>query len=326
VEALIIAATLLWSFKADAPADVAPLVAGDVVYYASADKKLYALDSRDGARFWSRRFKAPLTTTPILAGGFLYQYVPHPEGRIYALRPEDGETVWRAQAGPGIIIPAAGGGVVVAGLKHELVFFDAATGEELGRTPFDGVVTGAAATGDGDFVAWTAAGRMGRCGPGRAEPSWETDAARAAIYPAVAGNRIYVAEASGAVACYDAVTGEELWRRETGDKLGAAPELAGQGLIVAGRRTLFMFDVEGELLAEVEFDGNVVGAAASTGGAIVVREDGRVLIVYAGGSEGQGEITELFRLEEYAACAPVISGRLLLVADGKEQLKCYELE
>jgi outer membrane protein assembly factor BamB len=224
-------------------------------------------------------------------------------------------------------MPAVGGGVVAAALKHELVFFDAASGEESGRTPFDGVVTGAAATGGGDFVAWTAAGRMGRCGPGRAESSWETDAARAAIYPAVAGNRIYVAEASGAVACYDVATGDELWRRETGDKLGAPPELAGKGMVVAGRRTLLTFDVEGELLSEVLFDGNVVGAAASAGGAVVVREDGRVLIVYTGGSEGgQGEITELFRLEEYAACAPVIAGRLLFVADGKEQLKCYELE
>jgi outer membrane protein assembly factor BamB len=321
VELLITTAVLIWSFKAGAPADAPPLVAENRVYYAAGDKKLYALRLEDGSELWSRRFKAPLPEAPVSAGDYVYLYVPHPEGRIYALRAADGKNVWRGRAGPGVVKAAVGERAVAVGHGEAVVFYDRLSGAEEGKVRFDENVVGAAYAGDGTFLAWTGGGYVAACRPRDAEPLWRTRAVVGGVYVAAASGRAYVAGASGEMASYDLLTGDEIWRTELGEPLTGAPVASGDEIFVPGRRTVFTCDaLTGEILWAFEPGGNVVGAAVHRGRAVVACEDGRVYAATAEGSE------EIFKLESYAATAPAAAADLILATDGEKRLLCFKFE
>jgi len=314
-------AVLVWSFKAGAPADAPPLVAEGRVFYAVADKKIYVVRLDDGKELWSRRFRAPLPVTPVLEDELVYQYVPYPEGYLYALRVADGKVAWRARAGPGVVCPAAGDGVVAVGRGDDAVFYDSLSGEEVARVKFDEAVVGAAYGGGGAFLVWTGGGRVAACRPGEAEPVWRTRVAASGVFGAVASGRAYLAAASGDVACYDVSTGEEVWRDELNEPLAGAPVVAGDALFVAGRRSVFACSASGgEVLWTFNPGGNVVGVAAAGGRAVVACEDGRLFAASAQGSE------ELLRLDGYAAAAPAVAAGFLLAADGENRLHCFKFE
>ncbi len=320
MDALTVAAVLVWSFKAGAPADAPPLVAGDRVYYAAADKRVYALRLDDGEKLWSRRFKAPLPAAPVVEGGLIYQYVPYPEGRVYALRPADGKKVWRAAAGPGVVYPAAGAGVVAVGEEAAAVFYDGLSGEEVGRVRLEEDVVGAAYGGGGLFLIWSGAGLIAAVRPSEDLPIWEAKVASSGLYAAVTAERVNVAAASGTFTSYDLRTGEEIWRRELGEALAGAPVAVDDTLFVPGRRTLFACGAaDGEPLWAVEPGGNVVGIAAYGLRAVVACEDGRVWVAAPEGTE------ELLRLERYAAMPPTVAADLLLISDGRKRLNCFKL-
>jgi outer membrane protein assembly factor BamB len=319
-----LALVLVWSFKAGASADAPPLVADGQVFYAASDKKLYALSAADGEELWSRRFKAPLPVSPVFGDGYVYLYVPHPEGRIYALRPSDGKVMWKSPAGPGVVSAAAGGGVVAVGLGRAAVFYDRLTGDERGRVLLEDDVVGASYAGGESFVVWTGGGRLARCHPSDAEPAWEVEAATGGVSAVAAGGRVYAGAAAGAIVCYDAETGDEMWRRGTDEPLTDSPLSMTDGvLLVAGRRKIFAFSAaDGESRWTSEPGGNVVGAAPYDGGAVAACEDGRVVFARAGG----GEPAALVTLDAYAATGPSIAEGRVYVADGKKSLQCYKIE
>lgn len=321
VELLATTAVLIWSFKAGAPADAPPLAAEGRVYYAAADKKLYALRLEDGEELWSRRFKAPLPDTPVSVGDYVYLYVPYPEGRIYALRAADGKNVWRERAGPGVVKAAVGERAVAVGCGADLVFRDRLSGVEEGKVRFDENVVGAAYAGDGTFLAWTGGGYVAACRPREAEPLWRTKAAAGGIYVTAAGGRAYVAAASGEFASYDVLTGDEYWRAEMGEPLAGASVASGDAVFVPGRRTVFACNpLTGEVTWVFEPGGNVAGVAVHGGRAVVACEDGRVYAATADGAD------ELFKLEGYAATAPAVAADWVLAADGEKRLLCFKFE
>jgi outer membrane protein assembly factor BamB len=311
----------MWTFKAGAPADAPPVVAEGCVYYAAADKKLYALRLDDGEELWSRRFKAPLPEPPVCAGEYVYLYVPHPEGRLYALKVANGKNVWRERAGPGVVKAAVGERTVAVGRDEGVVFYDLLSGAEEGKVSFDEKVVGAAYAGDGAFLVWTGGGYAAVCRAREAEPIWSTRVAVGGLRVVTASGRAYAAAASGEMAAYDMITGDEYWRTEFGEPLAGAPITGGDVLFAAGRRTVFACDVAtGEIIWTFAPGGNVVGAAAHRGRAVVACEDGRVYVATAGGAE------ELFKLEGSAATAPAVAGDLVLAVDGEKRLSCFKLE
>lgn len=324
MELTTLAVVLMWSFKAGAAADAPPLVAGDRVFYAASDKKLYALNVADGEELWSRRFKAPLPVSPVSGDGVVYQCVPYPEGRIYAVRSSDGKVLWKSPAGPGVVSAAAGGGVVAVGRGNAAVFYDSLSGDERGRISFDDDVVGALYAGGESFVVWTGGGRVARGGLSDGEPAWEIKAAPGGVRAAAAGGRVYVGAAAGAIICYDAETGDEVWRRDVNEPLTDSPLYPDGGvLLVAGRRSVFAFSAkDGELRWTAEPGGNVVGAAPYAEGAVVACEDGRVVFARAEG----GEPALLVKLDAYAAHAPLVAEDRLYITDGKKLLQCYRIE
>ena len=82
-----------------------PMIAGGTAYFTTAiSANVLALDMSTGAVKWTRQFDRDVTTScggvrhrgfwaaPAVVGGVLY--VAAPDGHAYALRPQDGTTIW----------------------------------------------------------------------------------------------------------------------------------------------------------------------------------------------------------------------------------------
>ncbi len=61
-----------WAFKAGGPIVTSPAIANDVVYIASLDGHLYAVDQESGKEKWSFKSRMPIASSPALSGDTLY--------------------------------------------------------------------------------------------------------------------------------------------------------------------------------------------------------------------------------------------------------------
>jgi len=85
-------ATLKWTFKAGGPIVTSPAVADGVIYIASLDGHLYAVDQETGKEKWNFKSKMPIQSSPALAGGTVY-FVSS-AGSLVALNAVDGSVKW----------------------------------------------------------------------------------------------------------------------------------------------------------------------------------------------------------------------------------------
>jgi outer membrane protein assembly factor BamB len=206
---------LLWRFQADGLVDPPPAVAADVVYAASGDGFLYALDAATGAERWRFEADGGIGGSPTVAGETVY--VADDAGTLYAVETATGAERWRL----GTPIASASAPAVVADLLY------------IG-------------TEDGALLAIDTA---------TAEERWRFAVAEqgAVNTPAVAAGVVYVGSEAGGFVAVDALTGEELWRGDTGDDaLGTAVAADGIAYIGGsgdGGGHLYAFDAaNGELL------------------------------------------------------------------------------
>ena len=61
-----------WTFKAGGPIVTSPVIAAGVVYIASLDGHLYAIDQESGREKWNFKSRMPIASSPAVAGGTLY--------------------------------------------------------------------------------------------------------------------------------------------------------------------------------------------------------------------------------------------------------------
>lgn len=103
-------------------------------------------------------------------------------------------------------------------------------------------------------------------------------AQRSVFYPAVGGNAVYAASASGRIVAYGASGGGLQSQFEAGTPLSGGVGLAG-GLVLAGtaKGEVLAFEPSGKLVWKVQLSGEVLAPPAGGDGLIVVRTaDGRI--------------------------------------------------
>jgi outer membrane protein assembly factor BamB len=141
-----------WSFKCRETIESAPAIVAGVVYVASADKSLYALDLATGKPKWQTTL-GPMKSAPAVHDGRVY--VGDMDGKFYALDAATGKLLWTFETG----------GEIHAGANfhkdHILIGSHDATlycldrdGKKVWAYTIDGPVNGSAAVvGDRTFVA-----------------------------------------------------------------------------------------------------------------------------------------------------------------------------
>jgi eukaryotic-like serine/threonine-protein kinase len=138
--------TLAWSYCMGAAILSSPVVSAGVVYIASTNGILAALDARSGHVLWQFRAGGALYSTPSVQNGVVY--IGALDGFVYAVDAASGRLRWRSQVdSTGAKIwssPAVSNGLVITGVAStlsekpkipgEVLAFDAATGARRWRT------------------------------------------------------------------------------------------------------------------------------------------------------------------------------------------------
>lgn len=207
-----------------------------------AENRLASYDLSDEHEVWSIELSGRAVAPPSFDGTLIFQ--PTDDGELYAIRPEDGSTKFRADIGSPVL-----GSVACA--------------EYISVASFDGKVC-AVDPSDGRIVWKSEVGG----------PIWSA--------PAVCNGRVFVANSTGSIVALDASTGTIVWRYEAVEVIRSAPLVVGR-VVVAATMTGKMLSLStetGALLDTLELEGPVRFAPISSSDRVyIATENGRITCV-----------------------------------------------
>jgi outer membrane protein assembly factor BamB len=366
---------LAWVFEASQPGSpiAAPLITPGAVFLAVTHARgfrlsgaVYALDPATGKPRWKFDRDGEMLGTvssPALAGGRLFLG----EGlhannlcRLHCLDATTGKPRWDFQTGDHIESgPVVADGTVFFAAGNDGVYaLDADTGNRKWNFRADLHI---------DSCPWVEGGRVYvGSGPSRkfptmqvvcldastGSPVWRTPVKLPAWgSPVVAGNRVFVGlgngrltqpaqppeTPAGALACFDAATGTELWTVPVGDAVFGRPAVGGDRVVFGSRDgALYGLSFDGKELFRLPMGGPVMASPTAAGDCLyAVSVPGRVVCVHpADGAEvWRYELAQRGRKPE-AYAPPRMSGRRLFAAAemqpggegvGVASLFCFEM-
>jgi outer membrane protein assembly factor BamB len=280
--------SLIWQTRlTDAQGNQSSLFGGGVsfdsgkLYATNGVGDVAALDAASGAVVWRVRPGGPLRGAPTIADGQVY--VVSQDNQIFALKQENGQTVWNEAATLetsgvfGVAAPASAQGTVVAGFSSgELTAFRYENGravwqDALSRTS---ISTAVASLSDidadpvivqGHVYAVGAGGRMVALELVTGQRLWELNIAGTAT-PWVAGDWLFVVTDDAKLLCVQRTSGKVRWIsqlprwKDEQDKKGP---IHWTGPVLAGGR-LLLVSSQGRL-ASVAFADGKLGATTQIG-------------------------------------------------------------
>ena len=141
-----------WAFKCRDSVEGAPAIVGGVVYVASMDKHLYALELATGKEKWRTKL-GPMKASPAVVGGKVI--AADVEGKVHAVDAATGKVLWAFEAG-GEITSGANfhGDKILIGSHDSTLYCLTADGKKAWEYKIDGPVNGSPAVAGGKtFVA-----------------------------------------------------------------------------------------------------------------------------------------------------------------------------
>lgn len=203
---------LVWRFDTGGEVYSSPAIANGVLYVASKDGILYALDAATGAERWrfeiseyvTRSSPAVVDGTVFVGGGFAF----------HAINAATGQERWSVpiryagQASPTI----ASGVAIVTSQEGWIYALDVATGETVWRTATDGLAFGAPAIIGDQVIYGTDNGVVNKVELGSGRLTWRVTVAGAVFAsPVVSPTMALVTTQAGTLIALDLVDGAQLW-------------------------------------------------------------------------------------------------------------------
>ena len=155
----------LWRFSTESFTDT-PVIAGDKVFLAGLDPEgtrgtLWAVDLKSGQALWHHTRPSRQTiVAPAVDPATGIVYAGTVDGDVIALRADDGSQVWTHHLGAEIdVSPTKAGDLIYVASTAGITALDAATGQDLGTVPGDGIPA-SPAVADGYLVAGTQSGTL----------------------------------------------------------------------------------------------------------------------------------------------------------------------
>ncbi len=105
----------VWRVRAGKGIEGSPVPVGEIVIVATTDGNVKAYRLEDGESLWEKRIKAGFFAAPVVAGGRVFISSEYPDGRLYCLDLERGDTIWQATVGP-----CRSGSTVEAGVVYTI--------------------------------------------------------------------------------------------------------------------------------------------------------------------------------------------------------------
>ena len=212
--------------------DSSPVAVNGVVYFASINGNVYAVDARTGAQLWSFLSTSIIYSTPTVANGVVYvgSY-----GNLYALNASSGAKLWSYGTGTGVPwTPEVANGMVYFGAGNNVYALNAGTGVFLwdfvtgaAVETEPAVVNGVVYVNSGDSHVYALNASTGSM-------LWSYATANAVqSSPAVANGVVYVGSFDANLYALNASTGAKLWSFLTNEAIASTPAVA-NGIVYVG--------------------------------------------------------------------------------------------
>jgi outer membrane protein assembly factor BamB len=128
-----------WVHQNGSPFNSQPLAAGDLILIADEMGNVLALERSAGQLLWSYRTRPPLRSQPVVRDAIVY--IGANEG-VHALDLMTGKLLWRARTGGGVLgLVGDESGVVATALDNFVYKYSAADGKKLWKRRLSGRVT-----------------------------------------------------------------------------------------------------------------------------------------------------------------------------------------
>jgi len=214
----------------------APAIVGGVVYVASFDKHLYAIDLATGKQKWKSKL-GYMKASPAVKNDRIY--IGDLDGKFYCVNATDGKVVWTFEAGAEIQAGANfHGNNVIFGSHDSNLYCLNPKGEKVWTTAVDGPINAAAAiVGDRTFATGCSDGILHVIDATNGKELGTLDLRGQSIATAaVVGDRLFAAMVSNQVIAAELKTLKTLWAFEAPKRqqpFNSSPAVA-EGLVVAG--------------------------------------------------------------------------------------------
>jgi len=268
----------IWSHKALGSISSRPTVDGSThtVYFGADDGRIYALDSRSGARRWTYATQGTVNTPPVLSEGFVLFTTS--EGRIYALDADSGKWRWQydRELPEGFTIQGHAGVAV----KQSTAFTGFADGTLVGLRVFSGDVVWTRNLGGGkkqfvdvdatpvvvgDMLVTSSYARgVHAISTDTGSIRWQYPVEGASAVTVDRGRIFFTAPEVGVVALD--LAGHLAWRQAVPKGVPSVPVARGPYLFITGTETgLFAVDAASGRLLQYFDPGHGISAAPAVG-------------------------------------------------------------
>src|SRR5580704_14563190 len=242
-----------WTFKSGDTIEGAPVVVDGVVYFASLDKHLYALDLATGKQKWKVKL-GPAKASPSVKGNRIY--LGDLDGRFYCVNAADGKVIWTFEA-EGEIQASANfhGNNIIFGSNDSSLYCLNPEGKKVWDTKVDGPINAAAAVvGDRTFATGCSDGILHVIDAtnGKELGTIPTDG-QAVATAAVVDDRVYLSMVSNQVVSVDWKTMKKVWSFEA--PIRQIPfyssAAVASGLVITGSRDKKIYAIDARAGTEV---------------------------------------------------------------------------
>ena len=279
------AGTLVWRFQAGAGIGSRPAISTGVVYFASDDYNVYAVDARDGSMLWNFRTGGPVASSPAVVDGIVY--IGSEDYSVYAVDARHGTKLWSfPTGGPVESSPAVVDGVVYIGSQDSNVYaLKAGSGTKLWEVPTGGQIDSSPAVSGG--VAYIGSGDRSiyAVSAQGAKLSSFTTQGFVDSSPAITGGIIYAASDDGHVYALSASNlADVIWSYGTGGPVQFSSPTVTGGVVYIGSHDDNVYALtadHGTKLWSFPTGGPVDSSAAVAAGAVYIGSDDKNLYALA---------------------------------------------
>lgn len=212
-----------WRYETGGQIYASPALVEDTLYVGSRDGGLYALDAATGEQQFVFQAQGEIWSSPAYQDSTLFFATT--AGYTYALAAESGDLLWETSIGASTrATTALADGVLFIGNGNgDLLALDQATGAILAQTRIsDATIESSVAIHQSTVYSITLDGTLTALNfaDNTFTPIWSINIGGPAYSsPSYADDMIYIVTEAGALLyAFDAATGEELWRYQTGEQ------------------------------------------------------------------------------------------------------------
>jgi len=268
--------TLKWNIPIGDLIESSPAVANGIVYVASENGKLHAIDAVTGQQKWIATTQGSiLQSSPAIANNLVY--IGSGDGKLYAFNATTGAQKWVGVTGNSIYASptVADGTVYIGSSDGKLYAFNATTGAQKWVAITHRSIVSSPAVAQGLVYIGSTDNNLYAFSVNTGARVWMAQTkGPIEASPAVAGNLVYISSQDNKLYAFDTASGALTWSVSGGSFTFSSPAVA-NGMVYAGSQNsqFYAFDAtSGNQIWEISTEGTIKSSPMIANNLVYVSE------------------------------------------------------